>query len=200
MAKNFNDVLRKVAYFVLVLVVLVGLFLFIQPDDYIKYNSASSSKHSAKNPKKVVSQIQFLALKMKAEGFSEDEIIESFYHEYTSKLSVAKELKSAGFTLSIIQKYFKDYNGGSGMSKRKLTIEEYSRYLIEQDIKRFASFSIEERNKIRKMEISKATSEDIKKLYPKYEPNDEIKAKNLNKTGKSLREIKQLYPNYEPKK
>ena len=83
---------------------------------------------------------------------------------------------------------------------RKLTKEEYSQYLIEQDIKRFAIFSNKEKAEIREMESKKIPISKIKERYPNYQPNDEIEAIEFGNTGKSLREVKEVFPNYEPKK
>lgn len=199
--KFLNDILQKILYVFCGLGLIVSLIIFLQPSDYIAYNSSpNSSINTRVNEEKNVSQVQYLALKMKSEGFSQEQIIESFYHEYPNSLKVAKELERAGFSLNVIKKYFKQYDGVEELQNRKLTKEEYSRKLIEQDVKRFSTFSIEDRKKIRELETKKTPISKIKEIFPSYEPNDEVKAQELDVMGKSLSEIKKIYPNYEPKK
>jgi len=198
--KNFNTFIYRVIYIVSGFAFLVGVIVLVQPDEYVVYSSNPKFEPSNKANKKIDTQIQNLALKMKTEGFSEEQIIESFSHEYPSRLDVALQLENAGFSAVVISKYFKNYQSNRALPNRKLTREEYSRHIIEQDVKRFAVFSQEDRNTIRRMESNKESISAIKELFTNYEPNDEIKAIELGQTGKSLREVKKIFPNYEPKK
>jgi len=198
--KKFDSLLYRAIYAVVAFVLIVSVVILVQPAEYIKYNSSEPSQTKKATNKKEVSQIQFLALKMKAEGFTQEQIVESFFHEYPGKLSVAQELEKANFSLPVIQKFFKNYKISEVLQNRKLTKAEYSRYLIEQDIKRFANFSKMDRVEIREMERKKLSIKKIKNIYPNYEANDEIKAIDFGNSGKSLREIKKVFPNYEPKK
>lgn len=174
--------------------------MLVQPDNYIKYSNTPLPSNKTKVSKEQISKIQELALKMKDKGFSEEQIIESFFHEYRGKIEVARELEKAGFKLDNITNFFRHYDGSLNSLGRKLTKDEYSQHLIEQDIKRFAIFSKKDKAKIREMESRKVPISKIKELYPNYKPNDEIKAIELGNTGKSLREVKKIFPNYEPKK
>lgn len=198
--KNFDSFLYRVLYIGIGFVIIVGIVVLLQPDDYIKYNSDPKTQSQKVKNKEKVSQIQYLALKMRSEGFTEEQIVESFFHEYSSNLNVASDLEKANFSLKTIQKFFKYYKNSEILENRKLSKEEYSRHLIEQDIKRFASFSSEDKSKIREMEKNKVSIAIIKKKYPNYKPNDEVKAIDLGKFGKSLSDIKKIFPNYEPKK
>jgi hypothetical protein len=196
--KNFNTFLHRFIYFVVSLILIITIILLIQPKDYIVFNSNQDIQTTKSTDN--VSKIQFLALKMKTEGFSEEQIVESFYHEYQAKPEVASDLEKAKFSLKTIQKFFTNYKSSGILENRKLTKAEYLRYLVEQDVKRFAKFSNEDKAKIRQMEKKKVSIVKIKEMFPTYEPNDEVKAIELGNTGKSLREIKKVFPNYEPKK
>ncbi len=200
--KNFDSLLHRFIYVVVCAVVIVLAIVFIQPDEYIKYNSEPNigTQNKQNTNSDNISQIQYLAIKMKTEGFSEEQIVESFYHEYRAKLSVASELEKANFSLETIKKFFTNYKNSGILKNRKLTIQEYLRYLVEQDIKRFSKFSNEDRIKIREMEKNKKSIKFIIDIYPNYKPNDEMKAIELGRTGKSLREVKKVFQNYEPKK
>lgn len=198
--KNFNTFLYRVLYIVAGFSIVVGVIVLVQPDEYVVYSSNPKFEPSSKVNQKRDTQIQNLALKMKTEGFSEEQIVESFSHEYPSRFDVALQLENAGFSVTVISKYFKNYQSNKALSNRKLTREEYSRHIIEQDIKRFSTFSLSDRNKIRELESQKKTIAQIKKIYPNYEPNDEVRAIDLGLSGKSLREIKKVFPNYELKK
>jgi len=199
MTKNFNVILKRASYVLLALFCIVGVVFLIQPDDYIVYNSDKKVNTDVKSSSKESSKIQYLALKMQSEGFTEDEIIESFYHEYDSNIKIAQELKKAGFSLVLIQKYFKNYELTATSKQLLMSKEDYSRYIIEQDIKRLSSFSKEQRERIRKLETNSIAVDEIKREFPKYEPNDEVKARELYRLGKSINQIKKVYPNYQPK-
>ena len=155
--KNFNTFIHRVIYFLVAFAVLVGVIIFVQPDEYVVYSSNPKFEPSSKITQKRDTQIQNLALKMKTEGFTEEQIIESFSHEYPSSFDVALQLESVGFSVEVIGQYFKNYQSNKSMPNRKLTKEEYSRYIIEQDVKRFSPFSQAHRNKIREMENNKKT-------------------------------------------
>ena len=198
--KNFDGFLHRIVYFAISFIVIVVIIVLVQPKEYIIYNSNSDLKKNSSITKKNVSQTQYLALKMKAEGYSEEQIVESYFHESDGKLDVAKELELANFSLETIRKFFTNYKSSGILENRKLTKEEYLRYLVEQDIKRFATVSSENKAKIREMEKNKISISKIKESFPNYIPNDEVKAIELGKTGKSLREIKIVFPNYEPQK
>jgi flagellar motor component MotA len=198
--KNFDSLLHRIVYIVVCVVVISAVVILVQPDEYIKYNSNSDFKTKNTNKNNQVSQIQYLAIKMKTEGFTEEQIVDSFYHEYNADLSVAAELEKANFSLKTIKMFFKNYKNSRVLENRKLTKEEYLRHLVEQDIKRLSIFSNEDKVKIREMEKNKKSIESIRNIYPKYEPNDEVKAVEFGRTGKSLREIKKVFPNYEPRK
>lgn len=198
--KKIDSLMFRVLYVVVAFIVIVTVVILVQPDNYIKYNSSSDLESNNTKYKKEVSQIQYLALKMKTQGFTEEQIVESFFHEYQAKYEVAQQLEKANFSLLTIKKFFINYKSSGILETRKLTKAEYMRYLVEQDIKRFASFSSEDKAKIRVMEKNKVSIDKIIKIYPNYKPNDEVKAIELGKTGKTLREVKKVFPNYEPKK
>ena len=99
--KNFDNFLHRVIYVVVGLIIIVGVIVLVQPSEYVKYNTSSEpakKNRQAKQTKEQITQIQYLALKMKTEGFSEEQIIESFSHEYPSRLDVALQLENAGFS------------------------------------------------------------------------------------------------------
>ena len=57
LAKNFNKTLKRFGYFALFLLAIVSVILFIQPDDYIKYNS---DPISIKDEKKITKPEDFI--------------------------------------------------------------------------------------------------------------------------------------------